>query len=250
MAVNRLPDPNGGIQPSTLTTTGDILYASSAQVAARLAIGSANQALGVSGGIPAYQASSKSTLTTTGDIIYASAANTPARLGIGSTGQLLTVASGIPSWATAAVSYVGVAAIANNTTIAVVANTALALPMATANQWDTNSFHSTSVNNTRITIPTSYGGKYLITAQIQNNNTCNYAFLYFMKNGSNTGMPTGTPGAFYARVQGNASNSFGLYTSTVVALSAADYIELGYQSDATNAATLFDIRFTATYLGA
>ena len=98
---NRLPDPSGGIQPSTLTTTGDILYASSAQVAARLAIGSTNQALGVTGGVPAYQASSKSTLTTTGDIIYASAANTPARLGIGSSAQVLTVASGIPSWATA-----------------------------------------------------------------------------------------------------------------------------------------------------
>jgi len=102
MAVNRLPDPNGGIQPSTLTTTGDILYASSAQVAARLAIGSTNQALGVTGGVPAYQASSKSTLTTTGDIIYASAANTPARLGIGSSAQVLTVASGVPSWATPA----------------------------------------------------------------------------------------------------------------------------------------------------
>ena len=101
---NRLPDPSGGIQPSTLTTTGDILYASSAQVAARLGIGSTNQALGVTGGVPAYQASSKSTLTTTGDIIYASAANTPARLGIGSSAQVLTVASGIPSWATVAAS--------------------------------------------------------------------------------------------------------------------------------------------------
>jgi len=85
-----------------MTTTGDTIYSSSGTTPARLGIGSANQALGVSGGIPAWQASSKSTLTTTGDTIYASAANTLSRLGIGSTGQVLTVASGIPSWATPA----------------------------------------------------------------------------------------------------------------------------------------------------
>lgn len=85
-----------------LTTTGDTIYSSSGTTAARLGIGSTDQALGVTGGIPAWQASSKSTLTTTGDTLYASAANTPARLGIGSTGQVLTVAGGLPSWATAA----------------------------------------------------------------------------------------------------------------------------------------------------
>jgi hypothetical protein len=100
---NRLPDPAGGLQPSTLTTTGDILYASSAQVAARLGIGSTNQVLGVTSGVPAYQASSKSTLTTTGDILYASAANTPARLAAGTSGYVLTSggASTAPSWAAA-----------------------------------------------------------------------------------------------------------------------------------------------------
>jgi len=85
-----------------LTTTGDTIYSSSGTTAARLGIGSTNQALGVTGGIPAWQASSKSTLTTTGDVMYASAANTPAALAIGTTGQILTVASGLPSWATAA----------------------------------------------------------------------------------------------------------------------------------------------------
>lgn len=100
MTVGRIPNIEGGIQPTLLTTTGDIMYASSASNPARLGIGSTNQVLGVTAGVPAYQASSKSTLTTTGDILYASAANTPARLGIGSTGQILTVASGLPSWAT------------------------------------------------------------------------------------------------------------------------------------------------------
>jgi hypothetical protein len=92
----------GAGMTNPLTTTGDTIYSSSGTTPARLGIGSTNQVLGVTGGIPAWQASSKSTLTTTGDTLYASAANTPARLGIGSTGQVLTVASGIPSWATPA----------------------------------------------------------------------------------------------------------------------------------------------------
>jgi hypothetical protein len=100
MTVGRLPNVEGGIQPTLLTTTGDIMYASSASNPARLGIGSTNQVLGVTAGVPAYQASSKSTLTTTGDILYASAANTLQRLGIGSNAQVLTVASGVPSWAT------------------------------------------------------------------------------------------------------------------------------------------------------
>ena len=100
MAASVFPVPLSGIQETKLTTTGDTLYASAANTAARLGVGSTNQALGVTGGVPAWQASSKSTLTTTGDTMYASAANTPARLGIGSTGQVLTVASGLPSWST------------------------------------------------------------------------------------------------------------------------------------------------------
>ena len=102
MATNRVPDGNGGITPSTLTVTGDTLYASAAQTPARLPVGSTNQVLGVTGGIPAWQASPQSTLTATGDVLYASAANTPARLGIGSASQVLTVSGGIPSWQTVA----------------------------------------------------------------------------------------------------------------------------------------------------
>lgn len=54
MATNRVPDGNGGIAPSVLTTTGDILYASAAQVPARLAVGSTSQVLTVAGGVPTW----------------------------------------------------------------------------------------------------------------------------------------------------------------------------------------------------
>ena len=54
MATNRVPDGNGGITPSVLTTIGDTLYASAAQVPARLGIGSTSQVLTVAGGVPTW----------------------------------------------------------------------------------------------------------------------------------------------------------------------------------------------------
>ena len=48
---------------STLTTTGDILYASSANTLARLGIGSTGQALTVSGGVPAWATPTTGSMT-------------------------------------------------------------------------------------------------------------------------------------------------------------------------------------------
>jgi hypothetical protein len=45
---------NGAIQKTLTTTTGDIIYASSANTPARLGIGSTNQVLTVSGGVPTW----------------------------------------------------------------------------------------------------------------------------------------------------------------------------------------------------
>ena len=192
----------------------------------------------------------KTTVTTAGDIIYRNA-TVPVRLGIGTAGQVLKVNAGAtaPEWGTAAgPALVGVAATAVSATLSVVANTQATLPLPTEN-FDTDGFHSTVTNTSRITIPTGKGGKYLVQAQLQNDSVCNYAFLYFMKNGSNTNMAAGAPGAFYARVQGNAGNTYGLTGSTVVELAATDYIEVGFQSDQTRTMT-YDMRFSAIFLGA
>jgi len=54
MTVGRLPNVEGGIQPTLLTTTGDIMYASSASNPARLGIGSSAQVLTVASGIPSW----------------------------------------------------------------------------------------------------------------------------------------------------------------------------------------------------
>lgn len=85
--------------PSTiLTTTGSLIYASSGGVAAERLIGSTNQVLTVSGGLPTWANGSKATLGTTGALLYASSANVLASLAIGTTNFMLSVVGGIPSW--------------------------------------------------------------------------------------------------------------------------------------------------------
>jgi hypothetical protein len=105
MTVGRIPSVEGGIQPTLLTTKGDIIVATGNATLVRQGVGSNNQVLmadsAQADGVK-WANEATATLTTTGDTLYASAANTPARLGIGTTGQVLTVASGVPSWATPA----------------------------------------------------------------------------------------------------------------------------------------------------
>jgi hypothetical protein len=54
---------NGAIQKTLTTTTGDIIYASSANTPARLGIGSTGQVLSISGGIPAWSTIASGSMT-------------------------------------------------------------------------------------------------------------------------------------------------------------------------------------------
>ena len=105
MTVGRIPSVEGGIQPTLLTTKGDIIVATGNATLVRQGVGTNNQVLmadsAQADGVK-WANEATATLTTTGDTLYASAANTPARLAVGSTGQVLTVAGGVPTWATAA----------------------------------------------------------------------------------------------------------------------------------------------------
>ena len=105
----------------TSWTTGDLLYASGTNTLAKRGIGSTNQALIVSGGVPTWATiTSLGTVTTgvwqgtavaaayggtgqssyaTGDILYASGSTALSKLAAGASNQILTMASGVPSWA-------------------------------------------------------------------------------------------------------------------------------------------------------
>jgi len=118
MTVGRIPSVEGGIQPTLLTTKGDIIVATGNATLVRQGVGSNNQVLmadsAQADGVK-YANEATATLTTTGDTLYASGANTLARRAIGSTGDVLTVSGGIPTWA-APVSSIPVSATAEVTT--------------------------------------------------------------------------------------------------------------------------------------
>jgi hypothetical protein len=105
MTVGRIPSVEGGIQPTLLTTKGDIIVATGNATLVRQGVGTNNQVLmadsAQADGVK-YANEATATLTTTGDMLYASSANTLERRAIGTTGQVLTVSGGVPTWATPA----------------------------------------------------------------------------------------------------------------------------------------------------
>lgn len=107
----------------------------------------------------------KSLADAAGDIFYATANDTVTRLGIGTAGQVLTVNSGAtaPEWkAAAGASDISVRCKAGTTATSFTTTyTSIAFD---AEDFDTDSMHSTSTNNTRITINTA--GKYIIGSSI------------------------------------------------------------------------------------
>jgi len=208
------------LNPST--TLGDIEYRSStANTNTRLGIGSSGQSLTVVGGVPSWAASATSVLTTTGDSLYASAANTLARLAIGSTGQVLTVAGGVPSWATpaGAAAFVGVHVYSVSGSTSVANNTNVVLPF-NSEAFDTNGFHSTTTNTSRLTVPSGKAGYYAIYGNLQYTaGTANKYNGLILVNGTNGVMSNST-----GSVGGDFNNSVPLFT--VYPLSVGDYVEM------------------------
>ena len=165
--------------------------------------------------------------TTLGDIAYrSSSSNVNTRLGIGSTGQVLTVAAGVPSWATPATSsLVGCQVkFASDYTIATGTNTVIPF---TAEEFDTNTFHDNTTNNSRITIPTGQGGYYLVYGMLCfDASATGVRNLDLKKNGSYLWETSGTPAA---------SSKISLPISIILNLAAADYLELSaYQTSGAN----------------
>lgn len=86
--------------------------------------------------------------------------------------------------------------------------------------FDTNAYHDTSTNNSRLTVPTGAGGYYLVTARVTwQNSSSGQRVLKVRKNGSTvtSAIIEGNPGT---------TNMTQQTLTDVVSLSAADYLEV------------------------
>lgn len=191
-------------------------------------------------------------MTTTGDVIYSSSGSTPARLGIGTAGQVLKVNSGAtaPEWgAAAAPSFVG--AIAHKTSDQTINATTYTLVTLEAEDIDTDSFHSTVTNTSRMTIPSGKGGKYLIAASLQMNPSADvFSTLQIYKNGTTVWSDITESGA----IAGTQTIPF----SIIMDLVATDYIEIRAWQGSATSKTIYGTAsgngrctfLSVTYLGA
>ena len=157
--------------------------------------------------------------TTLGDIAYRSAtANTNTRLAIGTTGQVLTVAGGVPTWSSPATTgFVG-CNLTRNSNLNVNSSTNTAVGW-NVEFFDSHNFHDNATNNTRITIPTGYAGRYLFTYQLRwGSNSTGFRSAVIGING--------TAGATIGREDNLANQAVIMNGSFMLNLVVGDYVEL------------------------
>jgi hypothetical protein len=127
-------------------------------------------------------------------------------------------------------------------------NTATNIVFDGTDVYDTDGFHSPSVNNTQIIIPEGKAGKYLIVfnGSMAADTTGRRRYL-LMLNGS-----TGRAGVDFAG-GGDTSEGTQYQTFSVVRnLNVADYIEIRAFQNSGSGRSMYadDVRFQLTYLGA
>jgi hypothetical protein len=155
-----------------------------------------------------------------GDIIVATAADTPARLAVGANNTKL-VADNAQSTGLKWEGFVG--ANIYKTSAQSIANATFTNVNFEAENFDTDGFHSTVTNTSRMTIPTGKNGKYLVTANLAfDTNSTGIRACVIRKNNADYAKGTWI-GAF--------NESAVLVATQIIDLVATDYIEIQvYQS--------------------
>jgi len=170
----------------------------------------------------------------------------------GTTGQVLSKASNTDmdfTWVAAGATPTFVGCFVYGTANQTISNATVTTVPFAAENFDSNGFHDNATNNSRITIPTGKGGKYLVVAQSSfAPNLTGFRQLRILKNGTAVQI---------SQMNNNASNTVDIQNnvSYILSLAAADYIEMAvYQNTGGNLtltnSTDNDTFLSVTYQGA
>ena len=166
------------------------------------------------------------TITASGDIVVGTGSGTYDNLPIGTTGQVLTADTTVSpykvKWAalpSSAPTFVGCRVYnSSDVSISTSTSTTISFPSET---FDTNGFHSTTTNTSRITIPTGYAGYYRIDSVGYwdgGPNNLNAANTRIYKNGANAGVQM--------MAFANAYEGSSMVHINVLNLAVGDYLEV------------------------
>ena len=190
------------------------------------------------------------TITAAGDIVVGTGSGTYDNLPIGTTGQVLTADTTVSpykvKWASASSTptFVGCRLYkSSNQTLNNNTSTAITFD---SESFDTDGFHSTSSNTSRITIPSGKAGYYLFTGhgEIEANSTgTRYSLIY--KNGSTLVENATSPGG---------AGRTNLVVTSIQSANVGDYFELFLEQNSGGALTTYNgiasTTFAVQYLGA
>ena len=187
--------------------------------------------------------------TAKGDLFAGSAANTYTKLAVGTDGQLLSA----DSTSATGLKYVTVNTAVTAAGVRVYPSANVSIPNATytalafnTETFDTDNYHSTSTNTSRLTIPTGKGGMYRVSWGITLDSSAlgSLRIVAIRKNGSTTISPNQ-----YAFP--SASQPAIFYGSDLFQLVATDYIDLLVYQDTGSAKNVYTDSFlTMNFLGA
>jgi len=188
-------------------------------------------------------------MTTKGDLIPATGSAAFARLGVGANNTVLTADSTAATgmkWAAVGTSFSGV--LVYQSAGQSMSNATATVITFNSESYDTDAFHSTSSNTSRLTVPAGKAGYYLVFGQLAYpGNATGQRQAEILINAS---------GGYAKNVALNNGSSY-ITTpsfSTVLPLAVADYVELGgYQDSGTALTNQNGLQYTffgMTYLGA
>jgi hypothetical protein len=199
---------------------------------------------------PALTTPTISTIDAKGDLLAGTADNTIGRRSVGTNGQVLTADSAEATgmkWATPAAGATLVGCSLNRSTDLTVSNSAWNVITYDVENYDTDGFHSTVSNTSRITIPAGKAGKYqILTNVLWATSATGERYLSVTKNGTEL-----------LRMYGGVPTSAGDFTQTLATiedLAVNDYLEMRvFQTTGGNFTARFSgykNYFTINYLGA